>query len=273
MNSCKEACIKATNEHINELKKHGMETSHYKTVERSLMITLYEFCKNEGIGGFPEEVPGVEFVETIKECLRYYEPNKGDFLSYFMTAFRRRLKQKEGKEKFEAMHSGIKMSKDHREKIKKHLDNPEEEVHGITKIDIDFYEGDTRILVGEEGEDFYNDLFGEISAENMVIDKERLMTYMDAIEGAYIKTKDKNKELISVIITARIIPLLHEMEDILVYAKSKTFFSTLVNEWYLEKGESPTAREIAEIFDKHESSISRTKAAFIQSIEKKFKNM
>ena len=85
---------KRINEQLNILCKSDKDTSHYKSAYEKLTILLYSYYGENIIGEKDKEIPGLELVETVIECIKYYDLDKGDFINYFITAFSRKIKQK-----------------------------------------------------------------------------------------------------------------------------------------------------------------------------------
>lgn len=277
MNNDGEAFKKIIDEQISLVLRYEKGTAQYKTAVNKLIEVLYKYCEKHPREIYREDddagaIPGLEFVEVGLECIKYYNPEKGDFLKYFLSSLGRALKQKRGRDIFGKMHGGMKIGKAKREKIRKYLEITKNESQGnfediaqslgITATDIDFYRSNAKSLDENEKEGIFHNPIRERYADSYIIEKESLITIINAIERTFLSIRKDQRAVVSMMITAEIIEQLHYQTDVLKYAKELSFFNEEIYNRYMLYDKIPTAKEVAEIFGRHESSISRTMKGF-----------
>lgn len=259
-------------EQLSTLSKEDEGTANYKTIINRLILELYNYCTDNRITDRSGEVPSLELVETATECVKYYNPQKGSFLKYFLFSYKRATEKKDGKERYDDIHGGVQIGPAIRKKIAKSKKSTECEgaaspddlavISGVKPADIDFYHFGIRRLDDDEGETHYDTTAGGKPADSHLLEKEGMTAIVDAIETVYKSIRSDQKQVVSAGATAKIIEELSSDNDVLEYAMKKTFFDEEIFREFKDERKVPTARELGDYFRRHEASISRTMSNF-----------
>lgn len=234
----------------------------------------------------------LELIETIKECLNFYNVQSGPFLNYFATSFKKAIHSENMKRKQDEDRGGMKVSsRDDSlyKKIKKiakiNLNDINDEqfqnkVADVLKIDIkkikELIEMNNKVRVvhemqkNEEGEDI--SIFDTIkstaqSTEDVLEKEDEVRSGLEIMSNVYKSSQERTKPALKKIITVHLIEETKSVEIIKKYLYELEFIDKEIIENYLKYGLLPTAREIAEQLNKDEASVSRIKKVFFEKID------
>ena len=243
----------------------------------------YLLCVNEDL----YSQYGLEITETVKRCIKFYELGKGEFLHYFLSSWKIEFARIKAKEVQDSRLGGLHITEDDRRKVRKiikyaqsngkdyYSEDFAENVSmatGIAKEEIyDLIElADTKVVsdieVNEDGDSF--SVFDMVSCsdytqENEADEKEAVVLLLKRIEKFYNSRQDRQKPILSMVITAKIYEQILEKEPLLQELKKCDFYSREVELHFTKNKAVPTARQIADIFGVSEQSLSRTWNKFI----------
>lgn len=102
------------------------------------------------------------------------------------------------------------------------------------------------------------------SAEEKAIQKENIYVIFEKIETAYNNLQDRQKKIISDVITAKICDI---VEDIYISVDQFDFINVEMFEECKKTKKVPTQRDIAEKYKRDEASISRTAKDFAKKVK------
>ena len=230
---------------------------------------------------------GCEIVEFAHRCINSYDISKGVFLHYFNAAWKNEYKKIRQAniedEKYRGLHISEADKRNERKYIKlaqnrgvdcstsefiktlsDAMGQSETEVMEIIKISGIAVESNAS--QNDDGEDY--DIFDLVasgeSAEEKVIQEENIHYVFGKIETVYNNLQDRQKQIISDIITAKICDTI---EDIYISIDHFGCINIEMFEEYKKTKRVPTQRDIAEKHKRDEASISRTAKEFIKKIK------
>lgn len=231
---------------------------------------------------------GCEIVEFSHRCINNYDSSKGTFLHYFNVAWKNEYKKIRQALIEDEKYRGLHISDADKRNIRKYIrlaqnrgmdcgtceftealseamGLPASEVKKIIKLSGIEIESNT--YQNEIGEDF--DIFDLVvsgeSVEDKVIQEENIYSVFENIEAEYNNLQDRQKQIISDIITSKIC---EAIEDTYISADHFDFINIKIFEEYKKTKKVPTQRDIAEKYKRDEASISRTTKEFIKKLKK-----
>ena len=229
---------------------------------------------------------GLEISETAKRCINNYDKNSGDFLSYFNAAWAKEYRRALGKKQVEQFRCGMHVTEDDQLLVNKYLkfidkySGEYDEVKVVSAIaealcitcervkeimtlnNISFVSGDACNDDEDSGTVF--DFIGEEKDFDTQYEAEDTLA---CIEREYQKLQQRQKKLISQLITFKISDFLQESEQLLEEAKKYSFFNVEIYD--LSKQGQINARVIAIRCGVSEQSASRSIKTFFERIKNK----
>lgn len=253
--------------------------------KESLKLVEYLYCYLLAINKEKYEPYGCEIVDVATRCINGYDKS-GDFIHYFNVAWSREYSHICGNEIINNKFQGMKLSDQERRDIKKYMRivsrcNPnmtQEErlikVSELMELPLERIKqisetADTRIVSevahNSEGEEIslFDQVEEEFSTETYFDNLASLTELLDQIEAAYLKVQERQKPIISDMLTIKIGLDIWEIEKL---AKKYEFISVEISENIKHTGNVPTQRDIAEKYGKNEASISRTMKEFFKKV-------
>lgn len=253
--------------------------------KESLKLVEYLYCYLLAINKEKYEPYGCEIVDVATRCINGYDKS-GDFIHYFNVAWSREYSHICGNEIINNKFQGMKLSDQERRDIKKYMRivsrcNPnmtQEErlikVSELMELPLERIKqisetADTRIVSevahNSEGEEvsLFDQVEEEFSTETYFDNLASLTELLDQIEAAYLKVQERQKPIISDMLTIKIGLDIWEIEKL---AKKYEFISVEISENIKHTGNVPTQRDIAEKYGKNEASISRTMKEFFKKV-------
>ena len=231
---------------------------------------------------------GLEIVETVNQCLKSFDSDKGEFLNYFMSAIKR-CYSKASAENIEACkRGGIHLSKSEQYFIVK-LNCLARYLH-CTTSENSFVQRASQILSISENEIQkilllnYNAATTDSSADNAdtigilnslpakdnveleIMNLDTISTFLDCVEQRFQNSQRRQQLIISPLLSAKILATYPEVIEHI--NSSHTFFDRQILHTYLVKGYVPTARDISRTLGKTEASTSRSLKSFLREVRK-----
>lgn len=260
------------------------EFTAYK--RESYKMVEYIYCYLMAVNERDYEPYSCEIMEVATRCISNYDSSKGIFIHYFNASWRREYSRILGKKAYDQQLRGIKISEEERRGIHKYLklaerlgsscsrselyqkmadamEIPIEKVRQIAELSE--IRVATATLSNDDNEEI--DLW-EIVSDGTSIEEKIEMTdsvsdLLDLIERAFCGLQDRQKPIVSDIMTVKIMPVLTKDSEIHKY----TFISNDVINILDARGRCPTQKEIAEKYGRNEASISRTLKEFTLKLQ------
>ena len=280
----KEYEIKIANSPLFSLDK---ETQYNDYKKEALKMVEYLYCylcagNNEKYSEY-----GQEIVELATRCINNYDVSKGVFLHYFNKSWKNEykiiLRENFENKKYRGVHipenkmrnvrKYIKLAKsrgvdcttqDFAEMLADATDLSEHEV--MTVIELCGIKVTSNISQNQDSDEFdaLNIIPSDENIEDSIIRKESLYDILEKIESAYNSLQDRQKKIISDVITAKICDTIGDID---IVTKHFEFINIEMFEKYKKIRKVPTQREIAEKYKRDEASISRSIKQFVAKID------
>lgn len=272
---------------ISETPLFGIDKDKQSILYRkeSLKLVEYLYCYLLAINKEKCEPYGCEIVDVATRCINGYD-NSGEFLHYFNVAWSWEYSHICGNEIIDSKFQGMKLSDQERRDIKKYMRivsryNPnislEEkylEVSELMEFPIDRVKqlaevSDTKIVSevahNSDGEEIslFDHVEEEFSIEGYFENLASLTEILDKIEIAYSKLQERQKPIVSDMLTIKIGLDIWEIDKL---AKKYLFINEKISSCIKQTGNVPTQRDIAEKYEKNEASISRTMKEFLKKV-------
>ena len=259
---------------------------------RKLSFALVEdLCRYVALtSGKGYEDMGLEIVETAHNCLNSYDQEKGQFLHYFMAALKRRVKRETALRTAAKKRGDIALP----EYIQRQLfqlqaiarakerpvedetvirvaaavlELPEDKVRKLIQLDRQFRSVSDCVQDWEQEEISIFDLMSSGPAlEDSLLEQQSAQELLEKLDLCYAQCRKGQKQVLSKLLTARL--LIGCPPDLFRQCSQAAYFDLELYKLYLDTGTVPTAREIAAQLGKHESSVSRTMAQFLEKLNR-----
>lgn len=248
------------------------------------MIELL-YCYLLSINQYEYEPYGCEITEVAIRCISNYDDTKGVFLHYFNSAWKQEYSHIMGKKLEEEKYRGLRITEEDRRAVRKYiklarqmssgcsLDQlykklsmaiglPSERIVELAQLQSVTVGSDT--YIGDDGEEqsLWDQVCGDENISQGIEMAENIEELLSRLENAYGSLQERQKPIVSDMITARICAFLTEEE-----AGRFTFISDSVLEKYRMDGIIPTQRDIAKKYGRDEASISRTVNTFLKKLK------
>lgn len=284
-------------EQINSADVFSIDRSNnsvlWETEARKLLVLTIEYYKDCVMRKETFENYGFELFESVQQSIRSFSPEKGTFLHYVNVAVKHRIDQKKLADTLDQQRQGMSVSAKDNQLIRKMLsfvrskgydiNNQETQERiaaqfNVSVSQVRFCVEQSQIKVinetisDEEGEE--SSIFDKIAsadpnAEQSMEDKEKQFDLIRRIDVAFRACQDRQKPLLSSLLTARLITAIDLNDDLLTELETVTFVNkTLVKE-YIAGTEIPSARQIAKYYGLSEQSASRTLNNFLDKVPRK----
>ena len=273
--------------HLFSLDKEKERTAYKR---EALKMVEYLYCYLMGINTSKYEPYGVEIVDTAKRCIENYNSDAGRFLIYFSAAWKQRYGHLIGKELIRETFKGIHFTEDEERNFKKYMrlaqtmglntESPEfdERVAKAMGINISKVDNLRNMInskpisgsyINEDGEEY--SLIDQIDSGNYtdegIIQYEAAKEFLDLLELTFDQLQERQKRMLSMMITSKIALFVKEDERLLKFIKSKSFYDESIFAESIHRGEQIQAKEIAERFGIVEASASRTWKSFREKVK------
>lgn len=228
---------------------------------------------------------GYEVTEVAIQCIEKFDTTKGEFLHYFNYVWKRKYSYIQLKKYLDNTYRGLHISEneirnvykytryvkelgmdyDREElysKLSKAMQLPIEKIRELARLASIHVVGDN--VTNEDGEeiDIFEGIPNNIDIEGMFINEEDKKEILDKIEKVFNSLQDRQKSLISDILTIKSWLDLDETDE-----KYSFINKDVIKEWK-KSGVLPTQREIAGKYERNEASVSRTVKDFQKKLKK-----
>lgn len=248
------------------------------------MIELL-YCYLLSINQYEYEPYGCEITEVAIRCISNYDGSKGVFLHYFNSAWKQEYSHIMGRKLEEEKYRGLRITEEDRRAVRKYIKLarqmssggsmdqlykklslamklPVERIMELAQLDSVTVGSDS--YMGDDGEEqsLWDQIPGNESIGQNIETAENIEELLRRLENVYGSLQERQKPIVSDMITARICTFLTEAED-----GRFTFVSNSVMERYRKDGSVPTQRDIAQKYGRDEASISRTVNTFLKKLK------
>lgn len=265
------------------------QTIAYKREALKMVEYLYLYLTSINADKYSEY--GLEITQTAKRCIKNYTKESGDFLNYFNSAISKEYRKAFSNKHFSEQHGGVHIPEQEQRIINKFIKLAEtkgvydlsddlvskiSEATGIKQERIrecislyqnSFIVEDT--YTDDEGN--ANSIFDYIASdkltEDFIIELDTAKELLEKVDQVFQKRQDRQKPLLSKLITAKISQQLQSDEKLLSIVSKMSFFDLDVFKKSITQGSPPTAKEIGEKLGLSEQSVSRTFKEFIKKLE------
>lgn len=255
------------------------ETNAYKRESLKMVEYLYCYLLAENESKYAEF--GMEIMDTANRCIKNYSPESGIFLHYFNAAWKQAYGHAIGQTLVENSYSGIKFTEEEKRTLRKYIHYAKS-----MGMDCSSSEFDSRVAeamdisletaqelrklvesktvsdraINDESEEF--SLFDQIDsgsyADSRLYDSESVKTLFQNIQELFESLQERQKPLISKMLTAKISFLAAESNDVLDCLRRTTYFDEDIYDTCIGQGIPVSARDIASQFNVNETSASRS---------------
>lgn len=263
------------------------KTQYNDYKREALKMVEYLYCHLCSINNEKYSKYGQEIVELATRCINNYDVSKGVFLHYFNAAWKNEykaiLQSSIEDEKYRGLHipdtkirnvrKYIKLAKSRgvdcntQEFVEMLADAAELSYSEImTVIELCGINVMSNVSKNEDGNEFdtLNKIASDENVGDRIIEKENIYDIFEKIETAYNNLQDRQKQIVSDVITAKICETL---EDSCISPEHFNFINIEMFEEYKKTRKIPAQRDIAEKHKKDEASISRTIRRFLEKID------
>lgn len=252
----------------------------------SYRMIEFLYCYLLSVNQYEYEPYGCEITEVAIRCISNFDESKGVFLHYFNSAWKQEYSHIMGKKIEEEKYRGLRITEEDRRAVRKYIKLAQQmrmdcradqlfeklslamnlpleriielaQLNGVT-VGSDSYIGDD----GEE-QSLWDQIQGDENVSQGIETAENIEELMCRLEREYESLQQRQKPIVSDMITAKICTFLTEAE-----AGRFTFVSDSVLERYRKDGTVPTQREIALKYSRDDASISRTVNTFLKKLKR-----
>ena len=251
----------------------------------SYRMIEFLYCYLLSVNQYEYEPYGCEITEVAIRCISNFDESKGVFLHYFNSAWKQEYSHIMGKKIEEEKYRGLRITEEDRRAVRKYIklaqqmrmdcradqlfeklslamNLPIERIIELAQLNSVTVGSDS--YIGDDGEEqsLWDQIRGNENVSQGIEAAEDIQELLRRLERTYGSLQQRQKPIVSDMITAKICTFLTEAE-----AVKFTFISESVLERYRKNGIVPTQRDIAQKYGRDEASISRTINTFL----KKFK--
>lgn len=265
----------------------------YKSERYNFLTLLTDYCRfyiypNKSLDSY-----SMTLMETAMECIKYYDKEKGEFLHLFNSSMKRDLHIAKAKEIIEEKRKGIRVSNEDdklirkiialanskgldiydltvQQKISKALNLELSRLQELLRINDDAVAVSSTVTNedGDEVELFDLQSSHEKNADDRLADDSAFVLLVEKINGVFNTVQDRQKKLLSMLLTVEIIKACDEnLDKARQVLECKELFNEEVFDYYEQHGELPTAKQIGEILGVSEQSLSRTYKNFKEKLK------
>ena len=265
----------------------------YKTERYNFLTLLTDYYRLYIYPNKPLDSYSMTLIETAIECIKYYDKSKGEFLHLFNSSMKRDLHIAKAKEIIEEKRQGIKVANEDdrlirkiiqlanskgldiyevrvQEKISKALGLELNRLQELLRINDDAVAVSSTVTNddGDEIELFDLQSNHEKTAEDKISDESAFISLVERIDDVFSSVQERQKKLLSMLLTVEIIKA---CDEDLVSARKVLTGKEMINEdifkYYEKHGELPLAKQIGEMCDVSEQSLSRTYKNFKEKLK------
>ena len=242
---------------------------------------------------------GLEIMDVATRCINNYNAEEGiPFIHYFNNAWKKEYGHALGRKTVDESYGGVHFTKD--DKAKMYLYRKIEQAAVSKGIDVssnDFfafvsdstgwdieecYQVSEMVhgkmvsehRQGDDGEDIslFDTIADTNTADKDIEERDAVVVRLTQIEEVFIALQDRQKPLISSLMTAR---LLGEMGEYILSQEipigQYSFFDVNIVRSYIRFGTLPSQKDIAQLHGKLEASVSRSLSTFLNTLKEHIK--
>lgn len=265
----------------------------WETEARKLLVLTIEYYKDCVMRKETFENYAVELFESVQQSIRSFSPEKGTFLHYVNVAVKNRINQKKLSDALDRQRQGMSVSAKDNQLIRKMLSfvrskgydvndrETQERIAARFNVPVSqvrFCVEQSQITVlnetisdedGEESSIFDKIASADPSAEQSMEDREKQFDLIRRVDAAFRTCQDRQKPLLSRLLTARLIPAIDLNDELLSELEALSFIDKSLMKEYISGVKVPSARQIAEEYGMSEQSVSRTYKTFLEKVPRK----
>lgn len=252
----------------------------------SYRMIEFLYCYLLSVNQYEYEPYGCEITEVAIRCISNFDESKGVFLHYFNSAWKQEYSHIMGKKIEEEKYRGLRITEEDRRAVRKYIklaqqmrmdcradqlfeklslamNLPIERIIELAQLNSVTVGSDS--YIGDDGEEqsLWDQIRGNENVSQGIEAAEDIQELLRRLERTYGSLQQRQKPIVSDMITAKICTFLTEAE-----AGKFTFISDSVLERYRKNGTVPTQREIAQKYSRDEASISRTINNFLKKLKR-----
>ena len=265
----------------------------YKSERYNFLTLLTDYYRLYIYPNKPLDSYSMTLMETAMECIKYYDKDKGKFLHLFNSSMKRDLHIAKAKEIIEEKRQGIRVSNEDdklirriialanskgldvydltvQQKISKALNLELSRLQELLRINDDAVAVSSTVTNedGDEVELFDLQSSHEKNAEDKMADESAFVSLVEKINGVFNTVQDRQKKLLSMLLTVEIIKACDEdLDKAKNVLTGKELFNEEVFDYYEKHGELPTAKQIGLLCGVSEQSLSRTYKNFKEKLK------
>ena len=265
----------------------------YKSERYNFLTLLTDYYRLYIYPNKPLDSYSMTLMETAMECIKYYDKDKGKFLHLFNSSMKRDLHIAKAKEIIEEKRQGIRVSNEDdklirriialanskgldvydltvQQKISKALNLELSRLQELLRINDDAVAVSSTVTNddGDEVELFDLQSSHEKNAEDKMADDSAFVSLVERIDGVFALVQDRQKKLLSMLLTVEIIKACDEdLDKAKNVLTGKELFNKEVFDYYEKHGELPTAKQVGKILGVSEQSLSRTYKNFKEKLK------
>lgn len=265
----------------------------YKSERYNFFTLLTDYYRFYIYPNKPLETYSMTLMDTAMECIKYYDKDKGAFLHLFNSSMKRDLHIAKAKEIIEEKRQGIRVSNEDdklirkiialanskgldiddlvvQQKISKVLNLELSRLQELLRINDDAVVVSSRMMKenGDEIELFDLQSSHEKNAEDKMADESAFITLVESINSVFATIQDRQKRLLSMLLTVEIIKACDEdLDKAKKVLTGKELFNEEIFDYYAKYGELPTAKQIGSLCGVSEQSVSRTYKNFKEKLK------
>lgn len=265
----------------------------YKSERYNFLTLLTDYYRLYIYPNKPLDSYSMTLMETAMECIKYYDKDKGEFLHLFNSSMKRDLHIAKAKEIIEEKRQGIRVSNEDdklirriialanskgldvynltvQQKISKALNLELSRLQELLRINDDAVAVSSTVTNddGEEIELFDLQASHEKNVEDKLADESAFVSLVEKINGVFNTVQDRQKKLLSMLLTVEIIKACNEdLDKAKNVLAGKELFNKEVFDYYEKHAELPTAKQIGGICGVSEQSLSRTYKNFKEKLK------
>lgn len=250
----------------------------YINAKRQFLEKLYRYAQAVA----PKKMAdmSVEFMEVGTSCLAKFDPEKSEFSHYFWGSFAPVAKKAEGKKKVDTNRGGMHLSEDMQRNLQKIVavmerfryekDDPRlveklvllaeltsEEAEKLVRINL---QTQLQPAYAGEGDDEIC-LLDQVKGQKP--DRDMQVALLEAIEGEFRRCQDRQKRLLSAILTLHYCDILASFDaDISPY----TWLDQSLYHAFMTKETRPSMKSLGELYGRKGNSVSRTLHQFEKKV-------
>lgn len=259
-----------------------IEYNAYKREALKMIENLY--CYLMSLNRSKYEEYGCEITNVAKSCIRNYDSNKGEFLSYFNSAWKQEYQRISSNKSFNEKYHGLHVPEEIKREIRKYrklvsktvgnrseneinqiiaeaMNLPVERVAEISFADKINVSSETFVNDNGDESSLFDLVSTDINPDDRLEISENMEELLTKIEEAYIELQDRQKPVISDMMTLKICSFLKKS-----YCDKYSFINISIINEYTKNNSLPTQRDIAMKYNRNEASISRTVKTFIEKL-------